>query len=162
MSVVAPKKLSGLQHLAEVVEAGGLRRAAHEDALVDERAVGVDRRVGLGDDVVLLLVGGHVDDLAGDLAVLDLAVRRLDEAELVDPGERRQATDQADVRALRRLDRAHPAVVAEVDVADLEAGALTRQATRAERRQAATVGEARQRVDLVHELRQLATSRRTP
>ena len=46
--------------------------------------------------------------------------------------------------------------MAEVDVADLEAGALTRQAARAERRQAAAVGEARQRVHLVHELRQLA------
>ena len=64
--------------------------------------------------------------------------------------------DEADVRALRRLDRAHAAVVAEVDVADLEAGPLTGQATRAERREAAAVGEARQRVDLVHELRQLA------
>ena len=144
-----------LQHLAQVVEAGRLRRAAHEDALVDERAVGVDRRVGLGDDVVLLLVGRHVDDLAGDLAVLDLAVRALDEAELVDPGERRQAADETDVRALRRLDRAHPAVVAEVDVADLEAGALARQAAGAERRQAPAVGEPGQRVHLVHELRQL-------
>ena len=54
-----------------------------------------------------------------------------------------------------RLDRAHPAVVAEVHVADLEAGALTGQAAGTERRQAAAVGEPRQRVDLVHELRQL-------
>ena len=120
-----------------------------------KRAVGVDGGVGLGDDVVLLLVGGHVDDLVGDLAVDDLAVGALDEAELVDPGIGRQAADQADVRALGRLDRAHPAVVAEVDVADLEAGALARQATGTERREPATVGEARQRVHLVHELRQL-------
>ena len=41
--------------------------------------------VGLGDDVLLLLVGCEVDDLVGDLAVDDLAVRRLDEAVLVDP-----------------------------------------------------------------------------
>ena len=147
-----------LQHLAQVVETGGLRRAAHEDALVDERAVGLDRRVGLGDDVVLLLVGRHVDDLAGDLALLDLAVGALDEAELVDPGERGEPADEADVRALRRLDRAHPAVVAEVDVADLEAGALTRQAARTEGRQTAAVGEPGERVHLVHELRQLGGS----
>ena len=44
----------------------------------------LQRRVGLGDDVVLFLVGGEVDDCVGDLAVLDLAVRRLDEAEGVD------------------------------------------------------------------------------
>ena len=86
----------------------------------------------------------------------DLAVRRLDEAELVDPGVGRQRADEADVRALRRLDRAHAAVVAEVHVADLEAGPLTRQATRAERREATAVGEARQRVHLVHELGELA------
>ena len=42
-----------------------------------------------------------------------------------------------------------------VHVTDLEAGALTRQTTRAERRQAATVGQTRERVGLVHELRQL-------
>ena len=90
-----------------------------------KRAVGVERRVGLGDDVLLLLVGGEVDDLVGDLAVDDLAVRRLDEAELVDPGVGGQGADEADVRAFRRLDRAHAAVVAEVDVADLEAGPLT-------------------------------------
>ena len=88
----------------------------------------------------------------------DLAVRGLDEAELVDPGVGGERTDEADVRAFRGLDRAHPAVVAEVHVADLEAGTLTGQAARAERRQATTVGEARQRVDLVHELRQLGGS----
>ena len=70
----------------------------------------------------------------------------------------REGADQADVRTFRRLDRAHPAVVAEVDVADFEAGTLTAQTARPERRQAAAVGEARQRVDLVHELRQLAGS----
>ena len=40
-------------------------------------------------------------------------------------------------------------------VADLEAGALTGQTARAERREAALVGQAGQRVGLVHELRQL-------
>ena len=64
------------EHLAQVVEAGGLRRAAHEHAVLPERAVRVDRRVGLGDDVVLFFVGGHVHDLTGDAAVRDLAVRR--------------------------------------------------------------------------------------
>jgi hypothetical protein len=39
-----------------------------------------------------------------------------------------------------------------VDVTDLEAGALPRQTARAERRQAPLVGQARQRVGLVHEL----------
>ena len=140
----------------EVGQRGRLRAAAHEDAVLAERAVVVQRRVGLGDDVLLLLVGGEVDDLVGDPAVDHLAVRRLDEAEVVDPGEGGQGADEADVRALRRLDRAHAAVVREVDVAHLEAGPLAGEAAGAEGRQAAPVGEARQRVDLVHELRQLA------
>ena len=83
----------------------------------------VDRRVGLGDDVAVLVVGGEVVRLLVDAhdALVDLPVRRLDEAEPVDPGEARQRADEADVRALRRLDRAHAAVVRRVDVADLEA-----------------------------------------
>ncbi len=50
-------------------------------------------------------------DLVGDVAVLDLAVRRLDEAELVDARVGRQRRDEADVRTFRRLDRADAAVV---------------------------------------------------
>ena len=53
----------------EVGQRRGLRRAPHEHRLVGERAVGVERRVRLGDDVLLLLVGGEVHDLVGDLAV---------------------------------------------------------------------------------------------
>ena len=96
-----------------------------------------DRRVGLGDDVLLLLVGGQVAHLVGDLAVLDGAVGRLDEAVLVDPGVGGQGADQADVRALGRLDRAHAPVVGGVDVSHLEAGAAHargRRGPRAERR----------------------------
>ena len=142
--------------------AGALRAAAHEDAVLGEATLGVDRGVGLGDDVLLFLVGGQVADLVGHLAVDDRAVRRLDEAVLVDPGVRGQGADEADVRALGRLDRAHAAVVRRVDVSHLEAGALTREATWPEGRQAALVGQARQRVVLVHELAQLRWCRRTP
>ena len=67
----------------------------------------------------------------------------------------RQRADQADVRTLRRLDRAHAAVVRRVDVADLDGRALAGQAAGAQRRQAAAVRQARQRVRLVHELREL-------
>ena len=56
---------------------------------------------------------------------------------------------------LRGLDRAHAAVVGEVDVTDFEARTLAGQTPGAERREATAVGQARQRVDLVHELRQL-------
>ena len=97
-----------------------------------------------------------MDDLVGDDAVLDHPVGGGDEAVLGDlgvGGER--ADDQADVRALRRLDRAHAPVVGGVHVADLDRGALAGEAAGAERREPAPVGEPRQRVGLVHELREL-------
>ena len=87
--------------------------------------------------------------------LLDLLVRRLDEAVVVDPGVARERRDEADVRPFRRLDRADPAVVRRVHVADLEPGPLARQAARPERRQAALVGHLGQRVGLVHELGEL-------
>ena len=42
--------------------------------------------IGLGDRVAALVHRREIDDLVGDLAVVDLAVRALDEAVLVDPG----------------------------------------------------------------------------
>jgi hypothetical protein len=53
----------------ELAERGRLGRAPHEHSGVAERPVGVEGSVRLGDDVLLLLVGGQVDDLVGDLAV---------------------------------------------------------------------------------------------
>ena len=67
------------------------------------------------------------------------AVRRLDEAVLVHAGERGERRDEADVRTFRRLDRADTTVVRGVHVAHLEAGALTSETTRPERRQATLV-----------------------
>ena len=67
-------------------------------------------------------------------------------------GER---VDQADVRAFRRLDRAHPAIMGRVHVAHLEARAFPRQTARPQRREAPLVGDLGQRVGLVHELAEL-------
>ncbi len=150
----------------EVLDIGGAHELhlgallAHQHTLVGDTAAAVEVGVGLTDEEAILLVGGHVLDLVGDDTVDDLAVRGgLDEAERVDPRVHRERTDQTDVRTLRGgLDRAHTAVVRRVDVAHLEAGTLTAQTTRAERRQTTLVGETRQRVVLVHELRQLAGS----
>ena len=124
----------------------------------------VDRLAGLehdlaalGDQVRARLVLGEVRLVPAD-GPLDLAVRGLDEAVAVDPAVGRERPDQADVRTFRGLDRADPAVVAVVDVADVEAGALARQAARAEGRQAALRGQLGQRVGLVHELAELAAA----
>ena len=125
--------------------------------------LGVDRRVGGSDVVLLLLVGGHPVDVIGDVAVNDATIRGLDEAVVVHAGAQGQRADQANVGTLGGLDGAHARVVRVVDVtnggghvgAPGGAALVTSKAARAERGQTALVGEARQRVGLVHELRQL-------
>ena len=128
---------------------------ADEDERLGELAVLVDGGVRLGDDVLVLFVGRQVVDLVGHPAARGAPVRGLDEPELVDAPVRRERPDQADVRTLRRLDRAHAAVVRRVDVTDLEPGPLARQAARPERRETALVRQPGEHVRLVHELRQL-------
>ena len=123
-----------------------------------ELAVVVHDRVGRRQVGLALLVGPHPDDFLALLAVLDLAVRRDEEAVLVDAAVDAQRADQADVGAFRRLDRADPAVVRDVDVADLEAGSLAVQAARPQGREPPLVGELGQRVGLVDDLRQLAAA----
>ena len=146
-------------HVLDVLRLGrdglALLRAAEHLLVAEAAGLLVDDRARLRDRELRLLGRVQVDDLVGHLAADDLAVRRLDEAELRDRRHRRERADQADVRAFRRLDRAHAAVVRRVDVAHLDRRALARQPARAERRQAAAVGEAGERVRLVHELRQL-------
>ena len=125
------------------------------DTFVEVFAGLVDRVVRLPDEELLFLVGGEVFDLVGHLAVLDLAVRRLDEAELVDPGVGAHRVDETDVRTFRGFDRADAAVVRRMDVADFEAGAVAVQTARPEGGEAALVRQLGQRVGLVHELRKL-------
>ena len=129
---------------------------AARDALFGERAVWLKGRVGLGDDELLFRVGGEIFYRVGDLAADDLAVRRLDEAEAVDLRIDAERRDKADVRAFGRLDRADAAVVRRVDVANLEARPFAAEAAGAESGKTALVGEGRERVRLVHELRELA------
>ena len=97
----------------------------------------------------------HPHDLAADEAVLHHAVRRLKEAVVVNAGVNRHRTDEADVGAFRRLNRADASVVRFVNVAHFQFRRLPRQSAGAEGRQAALGGQFRQRVGLIHELREL-------
>ena len=116
----------------------------------------VELGVGLGDLEFFFLVRGHELDLAGDLAAHDLTVRGFDEAELVDASVGGKRVDEADVRTFRGLDRADAAVVGRMDVADFEAGAVTVEASGPEGGETTLVRQLGQRVDLVHQLGQLA------
>ena len=127
------------------------------DALPLRAAVVRHKLVGLDDVACLVLGAGGIvdDDVVGDVAVLDLAVRRLDEPELVDPRVTRQRRDQADVRTFRCFNRTDTPVVRRMHVADLEPGALAGEAAWPQRRESALVRNLRQRVRLIHELREL-------
>ena len=129
-----------------------------QDVLFGEGSVLVESRRGLSDEVAVLVIGGQVLDLVGDLTVAHDTVGGLNETERIDARESRERTDQTNVRAFRGFDRAHTTVVRGVNVTDLHAGAVAREATGAESRKAALVGQARERVVLIHELRQLGGS----
>ena len=131
---------------------------AAEDLVAGEVPVVIDRRVRLGDDLLLLLVGVDADHLAGELAVLHHPVGGGDEAVLGDLRVGGQRADETDVRTLGGLDRAHAAIVGRVDVADLDRRPLAGEPAGAERGQPPAMGEPAQRVRLVHELRQLGAS----
>src|SRR5690625_939403 len=152
-------------HVVDLVggNVGGFPAAgAHEHRVVREVPVLTDDRVRLGDDVAVLVVGGQVLDVVGHLALVDLAVGGLHETERVDPRVGGERTDEPDVRAFRGFDRAHAPVVGGVHVPHFHPGAVPREATGAQRRQAALVGESGERVVLVHELRQLRGTEELP
>ena len=90
------------------------------------------------------------------LPSINSTVGAFDEAVLVDAGKGRQRVDQTDVRTFRRLDRADTAIMGRMHVAHFEAGALAGQTARPKGRQTALVGDFRQRIGLIHKLRQLA------
>ena len=119
----------------------------------------INRRIRLRHDELLLAVGGQVFNFFGDPAVLHFAIRRFKKTEFVDARKGRERRDEADVRAFGRFNRANAAVMRRMHVADFKARAVTAQATRPESRQAAFVREFRERIDLIHELRQLAAAK---
>ena len=128
---------------------------AREHQLLDEAAVGVQRRVRLRDDRILFLVCVQPRQLVRHLAVPDDTIWRLDESEVVHARVACQRRDESDVRAFRRLDRAHAAVLRIVHISHFEAGALARQTTWSERRKPALVRQLGERIRLIHELREL-------
>ena len=123
--------------------------------IAGQPAVLVQRRIGLGDDVLAFFDGRQVVDVHRHLAVDHAAVRRFDETVFVQAGIQGQRVDQADVRTFRRFNRADATVMGHVHVTHFKAGTLARQTTRAKGRNTALVGDFGQRIGLVHELRQL-------
>src|SRR6476646_1345451 len=118
-------------------------------------ALRVHGRVRLGDKEIFFAIAGQIIDLIRDATLLHLAVRRFDETEFVDPRERAHRADETDVWTFRRFDRANPAVVRRMNVADFEPRAITRETAWPEGRETPLMREFRERVRLIHELRKL-------
>ncbi len=127
----------------------------HVDEVADELTFRIELRTRLRDHVLGFVDRRQVLDLVRDFAADHFPIRRFEETVFVRARIRREAVDQTDVRTFRRFDRTDATVVRRMHVAHFETGALARQATRSKRRNATLVRHFRQRVVLVHELRQL-------
>ena len=112
---------------------------------------------GLCDGLVLFLFRTEVDGLFVELddTVHHFAVRGFDETEIINLCKDAKGGDKTNVRTFRGLDGAETAIVGIVHVTHLKACSLTGQTSRTEGRDTALVRQLRQRVGLVHELRQL-------
>ena len=95
--------------------------------------------IGRGDVGVGFFIGPQPNDFVGQLALVHLAIGRDQKAVLIDAGIDRQAGDETDVGAFRRLDRADATVVRNVYVADFEAGSFAIETARAKGRQSPLV-----------------------
>src|SRR3954468_12687715 len=110
------------------------------DLLLREMSFRVHGRVGLGHEEVLLAIAGQIIDLIGDATLVDFAVRRFDESELIDARKRAHRADQTDVRTFRRFDGANSSVMRRMNVADFEARPIPAQPAWPEGRETALVG----------------------
>src|SRR5205814_2956249 len=119
----------------------------------------VHRRIRLGYEEILFAIAGQIIDLIDYAAFLHLAVRRFDETEFVDSRERAHRADETDVRTFRRLDRANASVMRRMHVTHFESRAIARKTARPESREPALVRQFRERVGLIHELRELGTAK---
>ena len=97
-------------------------------------------------------------DFVHHSAFFHAAVGTLDKAVFVDARKAGERRDQADVRTFRRFNRADAAVVRRVNVANFEARAFAGQTARSKRRETPLVRDLRERIGLIHELRELARS----
>ena len=126
------------------------------DLRAGKTAIFIERLIGLGHDVIILHIGRHINHFIQHHARLfiNTAERRFNEAIFIDPRKSGKVGDQADVRAFRRFNWAHAAIVAIVYVTHLKSGTVSGKAAGAKGGKAALMRQLRQRIRLIHKLRQ--------
>ena len=120
-------------------------------------ATSVNRRIGLRHEEILFSIRGEIFYLVLHTALFHLPIGRLDETELVDAGKRAHRANQPDVWPFRGFDRTNAPVMRRMNVAHFESRTLPAETSRSKRRQTAFVRQFRQRICLIHELRELRT-----
>src|ERR1700686_4540674 len=111
--------------------------------------------LGIIADLKRAVSGVNYNDVVDDASVLYLAIRRLDEAVIVDARKAAQRRYQSNVRTFRRFNRTDASIVRRMYVAHFESSAFARQTARPKSRETPLVRNLRQRICLIHELRQL-------
>ena len=120
-------------------------------------SVFIQRLIRLGYMVIILFIRRHVDYFVCNprilrICLVNLPVRRLYEAVLIDSGVSCQRVDQTDIRSLRRLNRTHPSIMGIMHVTHFKSRPVSRQTARSQCRETSLVGQLTQRVILIHEL----------
>ena len=136
---------------------GEVRSVTALDLTIKERPIVTDIRGKLRHRHVLLRLGGVVPDAGVAevyLAAIDLEVRRGEEAHVAHLGVDTERGDQTDIRTLRGLDRTETTVVGIVDVSHLKPCTITADTAGTESRETTLMRDLRQRIGLVHKLRQ--------
>ena len=131
-------------------------------ARMGKPAFGRNFLVRLSANALVFFIGSQIDHFFGNNAInfVDFPIRSFDKAKSVDTAKRRQRANQTDIRTFRRLNRTHTAIVRMVNVADFKAGAFTTQNAWAQGAETTFMRQFRQRISLVHKLRQLAGTKK--
>ncbi len=150
--------LGGNVHVVNLVaaEQAGFAFATAGHQIFYKVAFVIQVGVRLSDNVVAFFDSRQVMNFVSDHAINHTTVRRLKEAIFVSLCVHGQGVDQTDVRTFRRFDRTYATVVRRVYVSNFEACAFAGQTAWAECGDTTFVRNLRQRVVLVHKLRQLA------
>ena len=98
----------------------------------------------------------------GHHAVFHAQVRTLDKPVLIDARITGQRTNEPDIGSFRRLNGTNAPVVSRMHVANFKTGALAREPPRPQGRQPPLMRDLRERIGLIHELRQLARPEELP
>ena len=119
--------------------------------------------VSRSNNVILLLVCSHPDNVVRDNTACDLTIRSLDKAVLIYVSVQCQGADKTNVWSLRSLDWTHTGVVRVVNVADCRrnvgttagTGLVSCKTTGSQSRKTTLMRQTSKWVCLVHELRKL-------